>query len=459
VAATTTTCNVFNVQPFRIEVRLPQRSVDEFDFAFAERVTSAALFLPVRLAPVEVDVGTWVRVELRLDDGTLALGVEGVAAWRYPEGAVPIGREAGVGIAVVAVDVTHRTRFAGIVARTGAGARARVPGQRLLVRQRLPSTALPLLPARPPEWTHEWTHETLPPSSSSSASPVVVAPMALDRLAVLAHALASVDGDATADGAGVRPVSTEAPSSSSSPTSPFLEGSTPADGAAALFEAAELPFALPGEQAFERRSTDVDLLASVSAQDVVSLHGESVAVAADDADLPSLEADLVEEVDDDVVVDLGDDAGGVPGAFRALPVPDTRDERLLLPHGVVGVAFSCGQRGVSGLESVAWPESGTKRAAVGVVDAAANDTAVFSIDPPSSSSDPFAPRVTDPGLSVDGVVARAVEAAQQGDIDADNVFGSSTRTHDSQPVTNDREPTHDAEVPRDADDTGDEPTP
>lgn len=444
------------MQPVRIEVRFPHRSIAAVDDALADRVTSAALFVPFRLAPVDVDVGTWVRFEALLDDGTVGLGVDGVTAWRYVEGTTPPGHEAGVGVAIVAVDVAHRTRFSALVARTGLATRVRPPGLRLMLRQRLPGNPLPVMPARTPVWTHA----TQPPGPAATPPAAVdgagaLLPSVHDRLAVLTSALGSMDVDATADGMTTPPTSTESPASSLAPSSasslsPFVDGAQSADAAQHLFDDAALPFATPNDPAFERGSTDVDLLASVSAQDFVSLHGDSVPLAQRDGDIPSMDAELVE----DASVPSG------AGVARALPGLDqgNDDAPTAAPRGLIGYAFTAGPRGLSALEAVHWPVGSSRRAVEAAPAAPDADADVFAGDALYDGDDPFAPRTTDPGMSVDGVVARAVEAAQQSDIDADNVFGSSAATGDGQPVDADPAATRSAEATRDSDSvaTGDD---
>ncbi len=399
------------MQPLLIEVRLPHRDVDAIDAAVAERLAGTALFVPFRLAPVEVDVGAWVRVAFVQPDGTVALAVEGVVAWRYPDGATPVGHEPGLGVAIVAVDVDDRGRFAALVGRAGAGARLRIPGHRLLVRQRLPTPPLPPLPARPPAWTR--VPAPLSPSPSPPPPPGDVAGLvAGDRLTLLARLLASADGDVTADGTLTTPTSTEHPTAVAG-----ASGDAPPIGVDA---AAGPPSAPTVEHAFEHRETDVDLLASLSAQDIVSL-GDAPAIARagdSDADLPSLDGAFVEEVVDEVAPAVRP----LPAPERAIAVPTSP------PVGSVGIAFTLGPRGTSAPETVAWAASGSRRANAILDVRDDDDSGAFAagVDGPSAGDDdPYAPRTTDPAVAVETVVARAIAATRDGDLEAERVFASS----------------------------------
>jgi hypothetical protein len=66
-----------------------------------------------------------------LSGGEVALEFAGHVAWRYPEGAVPPGREAGVGLLVDAIDDDGRALLDRMRGAEDAGARAQAPGTRL----------------------------------------------------------------------------------------------------------------------------------------------------------------------------------------------------------------------------------------------------------------------------------------------------------------------------------------
>jgi len=217
---------------------------------------------------------------------------------------------------------------------------------------------------------------------------------------------------------------------------------------------------------FEAQSTDVDLLASISAADVVALDvaSESDALPArgrgfvsapstDAEELPSVEADLLNPEAWPGVLPL-DDADAWPSlttelfTSRRLPGPEGWPAWSdLLDARTMGVSFAVNRRGTVGLEFFSWPLHGTKRysgvgqgdssdprrhstAIVPIADglddfdehtADSGDEDVFSA-PSEPETDPFAPQGTDPRLNVEGLVARHVRASHKDVADDAVVF-------------------------------------
>ncbi|MDP2342867.1 MAG: hypothetical protein Q8O67_18060 [Deltaproteobacteria bacterium] len=286
------------------------------------------------------------------------------------------------------------------------------------------------------------------------------------------------------------PSEEEVPSSSSSASS---EG-----GLESLPDAPPLrsPFGDDEEPArpFESQSTDVDLLASISAGDIVALdlaalQARAAAAAAelpqsepgppefeapatdqgirDLEDLPSADADLLSpgpaggwheepgdwelrtdhSADDDVVdawpsLELGET---LVLDLRSLPDPEPWPVWSdLVDARAVGVFCSYGKRGLQNVESFTWPTTTTKRFSRGehadepqpdVPDNdvfAGGDVDLFASSP---ELDPFAPTGTDPRLNVEGVVMRAVRAAHgDGDGDVFSSSGDGDATRDEMPL-------------------------
>ncbi len=239
---------------------------------------------------------------------------------------------------------------------------------------------------------------------------------------------------------------------------------------------AESPF-VADHKPFESQSTDVDLLGSISADDIVDLDvsvpsfvdapfADSVrepaplgllpaetpptTAFAELDDLPSADADLI-DLDDGGGAAAGSgkwglaQAGDNDGAtsdpnqtlvltHRALPTPEAwPDDHDPPPARAMGMACSYSRRGQHNVEPVLWPATGTKRYSRGEPYPESNDVDVFAAghsddalfgdhggDPVSASApfDPFARTGTDPRLNVEGVVAKNVRAAH-GDVRVD----------------------------------------
>lgn len=229
----------------------------------------------------------------------------------------------------------------------------------------------------------------------------------------------------------------------------------------------------PTGRPFEAQSTDVDLLASLSGDDVIAVTslpddsadgsaeatlrrlprrsavdatGDDTPPGADSEDLPSLDPELLEEA-------WPEEPGGLSVGWRSvetelfhtrgLPPPDAWPAWSdLCDARTMGVSFSVSKRGVAGLEFFAWPPQGSKRySGVGQGEAAdprrtrtailpmadlddadpslaEDDGDVFSAPSPLPSpaeddDDAFASRSTDPRLNVEGLVARHVRASHQ----------------------------------------------
>jgi hypothetical protein len=329
-------------------------------------------------------------------------------------------------------------------------------------------------PMRAPTVAYDVEHLLLPHTAEAG-----------DRLRILAAALQQHGLEETAvgiDGPTLDGGSDEASSAGGRP-SPLVTGDldlsaidelpppplpSPTSGALMLdlSDVAAFPEA-PSEPAgrpFEAQSTDVDLLASISAADVIAvtthapddddsaasetslrLPRRSTEEAVVDAeDLPSLDADLLEEAWPDAAA--ATDWRSIETELfhnRRLPEPDGwPDWSDLLDARTMGVSFAVSKRGVVGLEFFAWPVKGTKRySGIGQGDAADprrtrtailpmadlddapdasladDDGDVFSAPslPPvaADDDDPFASTGTDPRLNVEGLVARHVRASHQ----------------------------------------------
>jgi len=218
---------------------------------------------------------------------------------------------------------------------------------------------------------------------------------------------------------------------------------------------------------FEAQSTDVDLLTSVSAGDVVALDLASQSgsfveptTSVGEIDLPSV--DTAELLDlDQWPAAAGDDLASLATELfsnRPLPAvggwPRWSD---LLDAPTMGVAFTVGKRGLTGVELFAWPTQGSKRysgvgqgdssdprrssrTSIALADALSfddlaadgdGDGDVFSA-PPSDrpppppvldGADPFSPQGTDPRLNVEGVVAKNVRKSHKDLADDPVVLG------------------------------------
>lgn len=111
-----------------LQLATAHATLDELEAAFAPRVGDGVVFLP---APCDAPVGEHVSVDVSLASGEVALSFAGLVSWRYPPDAVPLGREAGVGVIVEDVSEEHRARLARMRERSDAGTAARAPGARL----------------------------------------------------------------------------------------------------------------------------------------------------------------------------------------------------------------------------------------------------------------------------------------------------------------------------------------
>lgn len=107
---------------------LEQETLDEALRAFAPRVGDDVVFFPGLDGPL---VGARVAVSVTTKGGDVALTITGLVAWRYPIGAVPPGREAGMAVLIEEADEGHRARLAQMRSFTDAGQGARAPGSRL----------------------------------------------------------------------------------------------------------------------------------------------------------------------------------------------------------------------------------------------------------------------------------------------------------------------------------------
>lgn len=217
---------------------------------------------------------------------------------------------------------------------------------------------------------------------------------------------------------------------------------------------------------FEAQSTDVDLLASISAADVVALdavsendalpapaRGFASTPSTDAEELPSVEADLLNPEAWPGALPL-DDSEAWPSletelfTSRRLPSPEGWPAWSdLLDARTMGVSFAVNRRGTVALEFFSWPLQGTKRysgvgqgdpsdprrhrtAIVPIADVLddfdehtsdSGDEDVFSA-PSEPEVDPFAPQGTDPRLNVEGLVARHVRASHKDVADDAVVF-------------------------------------
>jgi Tfp pilus assembly protein PilZ len=127
--------------PVPLTVSLDAESIEEFESAFASRVGDGVIFLPSVDEPL---VGTRIRATLALKSGEEALVAEGHVSWRYPEGSLPPGREAGVGLLVESISDEHRARLDRMRRAPDAGTAAAAPGTRLGPLQLRPPAPPPL---------------------------------------------------------------------------------------------------------------------------------------------------------------------------------------------------------------------------------------------------------------------------------------------------------------------------
>jgi hypothetical protein len=462
-------------QPLRVslpclEVTLPPMSVDEAGAVLAERVTPSAVFIAARDLALDavVEVGVWLDVVVRAGDGSVLVAFRGVSAWRYTAERLPPGREAGLGIVVRLED---RALLAPFLDRPNSGSRARIPGERILARHGGEHGALPSVLTEPlaaeggaPAAPSDDVFASVGDLTGSGRTPLY------DRLAVLRNGLSSAPdgGDDTIDATVVaglptddHAVLTHATAPSPAMLEPFDGSLEPASEMSGMTDEGSAPSASPVfERAFERQPTDVDLLASLSGQDLVSLEQAAAnpaltAVSVVSEELSLVEAELVPD-DADPFVDESE--------CRDVPAPDAwPTTETPLPPGRVGVAFTAGNKGVTAVEPFAWAANGTKRAGRPDVVDDPRDTDVFAAPKfvRADVEDPFAPRITDPRLSVDNVIARAVRAAHlHVDLDVGGVFDSAEPTRDGSPVAGDDASTGSGDASStSSEDTGDGPPP
>jgi hypothetical protein len=248
---------------------------------------------------------------------------------------------------------------------------------------------------------------------------------------------------------------------SGNPVRPVNHGTVPVR--LELSDVSAFPDSIPAPgRSFDAQSTDVDLLALVSAGDVIALDVMSNADGApaagmgfiiipstdggdDGDDLPSVEADLL-NLDDLVTGEASAWPLLATEIFRSRPLPAVEQWPgwpVLVDDRVMGASFSVSKRGVVGLEYFSWPRTATKRysgqghgehddprqqrtAIVPIVDGLdelddshtdSGDGDVFSAPSPPEA-DPFEAQGTDPRLNVEGLVARHVRATHA-DIDDD----------------------------------------
>ncbi len=498
------------MEPTRLRARVEHKNLEELESGFADRVSARALFLARRQleGAADVEVGARVRVEVLLASGEPALVVDGVVAWAISVKPPP-GREPGLGIAITASDAASAASLQRMAGRPGWGGRVRVPGQRLADRLRLGQALL-----QPPAWSPPAPRPTAPaPTAAPMAAPAPFASLFPPELAPerptsdrpLPRLLGLFEGDSGIDSSAEPTQHPLAPRFETpeleAPAPPvgdvtaagepgiFLEGPTldgldheaapqPAaspssEGLASLPDAPPLdrsPFSENHEapRPFESQSTDVDLLASISAAELVGLDPAHARPLAPDIepktdpgwregdDLPSADAELVTAGD-------WDHAPAEAAAWPALELSETLvfDPRSLpeadaWPPGSdlvdarpIGTFCSFGKRGAQNVEQVTWPTDGTKRfsrsevppepadsdvfasghsdpfAAPPELDWSSSSPAVAAAPPAPIGLDPFAPAATDPRLNVEGVVARAFRTAQgDSDVDADVFSGS-----------------------------------
>jgi hypothetical protein len=221
---------------------------------------------------------------------------------------------------------------------------------------------------------------------------------AANRLALLARMLANSSSEDTLEGEGP---DTE----SSTASGPVRPAGVLLDlvGLESFPDAPPPPGVEPDAPTlYERQSTDIDLLGEVSASDVIALDGDLSNIDDEALDLPSMEAELL---DDDTVM-----------LVRPLPLP-TSDERLAAAAPVVAAGWTVSRRGTpSGLEHFGWPTTGTRRELIHDV-AAPDDGDVFSSPATPAVGDPYEARDSDPSLDVEHIVARNTRVA---DIFADS---------------------------------------
>src|SRR5688572_4739469 len=87
--------------PLELVVTLKYASVAEFDSGFAPCVCAEVVFFKTKQTR---PIGTFIRLVLRLKDGSPALSLEGQVLWAFGPEHVPRGRSAGMGIQAAPVD-------------------------------------------------------------------------------------------------------------------------------------------------------------------------------------------------------------------------------------------------------------------------------------------------------------------------------------------------------------------
>jgi hypothetical protein len=251
---------------------------------------------------------------------------------------------------------------------------------------------------------------------------------------------------------------------SANPVRPVNHGTVPV--MLDLSDVSAFPDSIPAlGRSFDAQSTDVDLLALVSAGDVIALDvmsnadetpaagmGFTIVTPTDSGedggdDLPSVEADLV-NLDDLSTGETSAEPVLATAIVSSRPLPVVEHWAgwpMLVDDRIVGASFSLSKRGVLGLEYFSWPRTATKRYSgqghgdhddprrqrtviVPIVDGLddlddshsdSGDGDVFSA-PSVPEADPFEAQGTDPRLNVEGLVARHLRATHA-DIDDDLV--------------------------------------
>lgn len=451
---------------------------DVVEVALAACVSASAVFLPASWIVEGHSVGTGARVTVEIgSEGTGVIArFAGVVGWRTRAGAAD--DDAGIGIFVgVVVDELSSALLNRLARRAGAGGRVLPPGgedaraaraiNAALVEDTVADAASSGLPVVAPAAVGSRRFgllADLPPPPNDDDSNVVLPSTALspawaDRVALLAAALNHSDGndaDATLAAEGFDGLELER-TQSGAVELPFgqllLDGGSDVDA----FPDAPPP-ADDDPRPFEAQSTDVDLLRVISAADLAvaavgnepsmfviaptGVDDDSDSDADDDSDegdLPSMEAELISDWEGDTP------RGGLQATVTTawieapsrVPSPSPWPPDPTLPLVLVGASWSMSRRGQLGVEALSWPAQGTRRASgmAEPLDGHDDDADVFGPPPgppsvdevtnvgPAPPPDPFAPQTTDPGLNVEGLVARHVRESHNdvfaADIDVD----------------------------------------
>ena len=250
------------VAPTRLLARVEHHTLDEFEAGFAPQVSASAVFLTAdqlrRAGDTTSLVGQTVDVEILLKPGPRAVAFHGLVVWSYPTDAVPPGREAGTGIVVTrAEDAASDASLRRMRERPNAGARVRFPGAALAPTSVIvPAVIAPAAGGIPmPRLVGLLGNRALGDSDPESMPIDSFPPFELAQAGLLDAP--TLDNAPAPDGRDDRSLPVPAPSVALLPAGPF--------------SVEQLPDASPAGGTFEAHPTDVDLLASVDAADVVLL--------------------------------------------------------------------------------------------------------------------------------------------------------------------------------------------